>query len=843
MRPPARFAAALALPLLALQACSSDDPTAVAVAERAAPVLLADGQPSVARATGAEVVERFEFRPGDARWRVLTGVATPAAEALGQERAAQLELAGVHLAPQGEKPPRVLLEGLAWSADDVGTVVVRAAVEAKSQARLWFRTSADEARYREKAPDDAAGLARWFPRENVVQVPTRWSYRPEELVFDVAAHPAWSGTVTAIELDLLWQPRTVMLEDLEARGHGIVPGAAPIVVDGVAQDAGLLTLEWEDPDDPHAAVYEARRAYPALAGEPQVLRRDPGRSAVLSYALPHAYRVLRGPVRFEVEAVALDAAGKPARSGAPLFSAELDPATDGGRWLHAELPAGDEAGLLLRTTGGAPDGRVNGLWGPFCQSPAGERPTSVVLITADTLRADHVGAFGAADVETPVMDALAARGVAFLDALATSNATSPSHASILTGLYPRDHRVTSNSRMLPAEVVSLAERMRASGRVTIASSSVRHLNAGLSGLGQGFDFYAETPPTLPGPGGNLREAYRSAAQANRVLADTMQAVGDAPFFLWVHYYDPHTPYDPEPDFRERYTAAAPAATEGDDLITRFARDRMRHAVEQGLRKPEDADLAKAVEEFRRTSPHLGFLGDERSAEHVRALYRAEVAQLDRDLGALLSMLGLDAPRDDALIVLTADHGEGLGERDVWFDHEGLYANTLHVPLIFAGAGVPSGARIDAPVTLVDVVPTVCELADVAPPRPLAGVSLVGAMRGADLGDRMRWFLYASEQEVGFRSADRHFLLSLLGHGRGALDHHVPAGAVELYDVARDPALASDVSGEEPDEAERAAELARDWLERRLIQAEDQRAELSGADREALGALGYAGDDE
>jgi arylsulfatase A-like enzyme/tetratricopeptide (TPR) repeat protein len=245
--------------------------------------------------------------------------------------------------------------------------------------------------------------------------------------------------------------------------------------------------------------------------------------------------------------------------------------------------------------------------------PAPSAKPSILLITLDTTRADAIGP-EARGIETPAFNAIAARGRRFRQAYATVPETLPSHTSIMTGLYPAGHGVHQNARYVPASASLLAERLRAAGYRTAAYVSSFVL-ASRFGLARGFQIYDDRFP----PGASERSARDTAGAALRTIQDRRSE----PLFLWVHFYDPHTPYVPVEPYRSR-----------------FAKD-----------------------------PYLG-----------------EVAAMDEQIGRLTTAFEQHAPKPAAFVIV-ADHGEGLGDHGESQHGQLLYQSTMHVPLTIAGPGV------------------------------------------------------------------------------------------------------------------------------------------------------------
>ena len=304
--------------------------------------------------------------------------------------------------------------------------------------------------------------------------------------------------------------------------------------------------------------------------------------------------------------------------------------------------------------------------------PSAERP-NVLLVTIDTLRADRVGCYGHASASTPVLDALAARGVRFETAIAHVPLTGPSHASILTGLGPLGHGFRENAGfVLPAQVRSGTQDFREAGYRTAAFVSAFPLDRRF-GFDRGFEVYDDHLPKGNDP---RRTPYveRFADATTGAVVRWLEAPAETagrPFFLWVHYYDPHAPYEPP-----------------GDLAARF-----------------------------RTAPYDG-----------------EVAFADQQLGRLLRALGERGLLERTLVLAMSDHGEGLGEHGEGTHGLFVYDSTLKVPLIVAGPGVAAGRVASTVARGIDVLPTLLDYAGLAPRPEIEGRSLRPAMEGREMSD-------------------------------------------------------------------------------------------------------------
>jgi arylsulfatase len=328
------------------------------------------------------------------------------------------------------------------------------------------------------------------------------------------------------------------------------------------------------------------------------------------------------------------------------------------------------------------------------------RPRAVVLlITVDTLRADHLGAYGNTLGLTPQLDRLAAESVLFEAAYAPASFTLPSLSSLMTSRYPEEVGVTSNSTILARDVPSLASWYAGRGFATggVVSNFVLRKE---SGFDRGFERY---DATFPG-----REAVRAVPE--RVAPDSTAAAlrsldelrrDRKPVFLWVHYQDPHGPYAPPQPLRARYLAHEQAAPD--------ARREL----------PVSASVSGTG-----AIPKYQYLEGHRDPAFYRAGYAGEVATVDEAIGALLDGVRQRGLMEHATVVFASDHGEGLGEDDYWFAHgERLTDPLVRVPLIVRVPGRPASRRSEV-VSLLDVFPTLAALAGGTPPADARGRDLL-----------------------------------------------------------------------------------------------------------------------
>ena len=425
---------------------------------------------------------------------------------------------------------------------------------------------------------------------------------------------------------------------------------------------------------------------------------------------------------------------------------------------------------------------------PGEREPIGERsetPRSVLLVSWDTVRADHLGLYGGR-AETPNLDALAARGVRFDTAISHYPETAISHWSLLTGVEPVVHGdvpATGGSRYRGP---TLAEIAAAEGYATGAFIGGMTLTRGATGLDRGFsvydDFHTWSPESLKRPGTEV--AFRAAEWIR---------AQDRPVFAFVHLFDAHAPYQPPAPWDTRYTDGYSGPMDGSEEALRPYRDEGR-AI-------SDADLAQAI-----------------------ALYDGELSFLD----SLLPQL-LDAVGPDAVIALTADHGESF-EHDYLFNHrEALWDSTVRVPLVLVGPGLPAGGVVSEQVALTDVMPTVLELAGLPGEAKITGSSLLPTVAG-ESGRGEVWSI-TDPCLPGARVALRRSGDKTIWHD---------GGRVEAYDLAADPGELDDLQVA-AEGAELAAYRSFEASMASRMREALPRMTLPGQTIEQLQALGYVGE--
>ncbi len=426
----------------------------------------------------------------------------------------------------------------------------------------------------------------------------------------------------------------------------------------------------------------------------------------------------------------------------------------------------------------------------------------VVLVTFDTLRADHLGFAGYFRDTSPNLDGLARGSVVFERCIAPMATTLPVHASILVGVAPEEHGVLGNvdpagrRYQLSDAFPTFTQYLRGNGYRTAAFVSALPLKRAF-GLDGGFEVYDE-------PAGRERRAGETTDAALRWYGT--HAGGDAPLFLWVHYFDPHSPYEPPPEFARLFTADA-------ELDRRLAE---RRFAETGVRPGRQAR--------------------EVSTRASIDAYDGEIRYMDHEFGRLLEALRASPRWERTALAAIGDHGEGLNQHGEP-GHGQVWNEQLHVPFLLRVPGLEP-RRVARLVTPADLVPTLLGRL----PLPdadtlLARMSGLDAL-GPDFPSERAILSQTSERQVGLGRVPAH---SLTGPRWKYVLH--ADGREELFDLERDPFELEDLAAAQPErraelraalEAELAAQRARAPKPR-------SRTALDGGELDGLRELGYVGD--
>jgi arylsulfatase A-like enzyme len=406
--------------------------------------------------------------------------------------------------------------------------------------------------------------------------------------------------------------------------------------------------------------------------------------------------------------------------------------------------------------------------------------SNLLLITLDTTRADALGCYGGPAWITPNLDRLAKNGVRFDQARSVTPVTLPSHATILTGLYPFEHGVRDNATFrLPERIETMAERLKRGGYTACAVSGAFVLHSTFN-LDQGFDEYLDVPRRKLNLG--VAEDQRTAAEVvDEALKFLEKSDKSDPIFLWVHFFDPHFPYAPPRKF---------------------------------ARKALDGKSARSM----------------LSEELERRMYNGEVAYMDQEIGRLLRRVQELTPRREWLTAAVADHGEGLGDHDEETHAFLLYDTTIRVPMILSHEGLAKGKVVNEPVSIADLAPTIMSLLGV----PFGGATGADLCPLIDGSDRK-----TGQSLVYFETAHPYYnynwspLFGILDQGYKLIDGPEP----ELYDPIADQSELDDLADQKGDTLRSLREALLALAPRT---GRSERFELSREDQSRIRGLGYAG---
>jgi signal transduction histidine kinase/arylsulfatase A-like enzyme len=437
-----------------------------------------------------------------------------------------------------------------------------------------------------------------------------------------------------------------------------------------------------------------------------------------------------------------------------------------------------------------------------------KRP-NVLLVTIDSLRADHVGAYGYANARTPTLDRLAVEGVRFSTAIANQPDANPSHAAIFSGTYPATNGVRAQMvDRLSDDVPTLADIFTNQGYQTAGLFSSLSFGPPFSGFDRGFQTYTDLslnrPAYLADPRmaalaatyrrlssmlvlpGAIHHQLAQSAQVEDVIDGRANVTADAaitwlrehqaksglngqPFFLWVHFFDPHYPYTPPAPFD---------SVESDDCgnCPDVTRATMRQL------ESDRPDLSSA------------------QVNRLLQAYDGEIAFTDRELGRLLNTLGSLGLDQNTLVVAVGDNGEAFGEHGTWLHGTGLYDEEVQVPLLMRLPGhLPAGKTVDQVAQQIDLLPTLVDLLGLPAPAPVDGRSLLPLVR-----DQQE----SAERFAVSELADRSKLLLVTGEWR--LLKSVGDGRLELFRALDDPDNLHDLSDDEPVVTAELDELLESW---------------------------------
>lgn len=443
----------------------------------------------------------------------------------------------------------------------------------------------------------------------------------------------------------------------------------------------------------------------------------------------------------------------------------------------------------------------------------GAHPNLILFISLDTARADHFGFMGSKDIRTPYLDALAAESIVFTDYATVVPTTLASHVSLFTGKYPHHHGTPRNGYMVNRDNAMLPEILRDAGYRTAGFAAAFALHSRF-GFAQGFDHYDETFSVQAGVGGTGQDQRRAEEVTDAVIAYLDEAGTEDRLFLFVHYFDAHTPY----------TAPAPY----DTIYDRRGR--------QGL-PPADYFRGRQDDVSRRLMQVV---------RRKELQYAAEITYMDYHVGRLLGYLRNRGVLDDALLVVTSDHGESLWEHEEIFNHGfGVYQSTMAcVCLIHLPGGERGGSEVDLPAASIDILPSILAFLGARTPDGVNGSTIDLRMLDETWSRRAR-FGQASKPWEHIETDPRWPNMTKSRSIREGPFKFVQTpyrGTEELYNMDRDPEETDNLLDNPSDEQLRLADRLRRALEAWAVSADPLPSEFEPQQTQdtikRLRSLGY-----
>ncbi len=488
---------------------------------------------------------------------------------------------------------------------------------------------------------------------------------------------------------------------------------------------------------------------------------------------------------------------------------------------------------VIRVHGAQPQGKpANALGSP-------NPPQGVILIMCDTLRKDHLTMYGHKRDTSPILANLASQGTLFLDNVTQATWTKVSTPSIMTGMYPKSHRVHDFQDRVSAAADTLAESYRAAGYATVSYSSVLFTGK-FTNLQQGFEELHESTSV---------DDPKYEAKTARTYVD--RAIGwigrhrDNPFFMYLHVLDPHDPFEPRAPYDALW--ADPAKKEEHEAQLNKIRKEIQNPLLKAFGMPTKTEIEKAG------VSSTEFVG------HDKNWYDGSIRGMDAEIGRLverLAQLGLDGKVQIAFI---SDHGEEFIEHGRMFHGQSVYGELTGVPMVLYRPGViPAGVQIKETVRNIDLMPTLLDLSGLPVPKKVQGQSLVpliAAMREskgavAGVAQTLGWkpepavTEKAKTENAGGPPPYETESYGIV-HDGWKLVHHVQRAAGEeefkLFNHVEDPLDSKNVAAEHPDQVTRLKALLADWnkmVEKGKLPKGDSAEGLSSKELERLKSLGY-----
>jgi len=411
----------------------------------------------------------------------------------------------------------------------------------------------------------------------------------------------------------------------------------------------------------------------------------------------------------------------------------------------------------------------------------------IIFISLDTLRANRLGCYGYKLPTSPYLDKIASQGVLFESAYSSDVPTEVAHTSIFTGKVGLTTGVVSHgspSTYLQKEYSWFPTMLRDAGFTTGAVDNLYHLKEWFA---RGYQYYINS---------KQKTRWIDGKSVNELAKPWIREHKDEDFFLFLHYWDPHTPYLPPEEYIPQFY---------DSHKDPF--DPLNNSMEPALNHT-------AYPFFKHH--HFDLLGHITDTNYMDALYDAEIRYLDDRLKELDEFLLEQGIQDDTMLVLFGDHGESLTEHDIYWDHCGLYDQTVHVPIIMRWPGkIPEGKRITGLVQHADLMPTILEAARCTVPNDLDGKSLWPLINGEKTHNHLQVYLSecAWQAARGIRTEQYKYIET---YDSGPFTRPPR----ELYDLVNDPNEKVNIADKEPGLTSQYQQMLHKWVELKLGNRED-----------------------
>jgi arylsulfatase A-like enzyme len=521
--------------------------------------------------------------------------------------------------------------------------------------------------------------------------------------------------------------------------------------------------------------------------------------------------------------------------------------TSAYRWERQTIDlarfAGQSVSVSLATTSDR-DGTI-AFWGaPAIRQRAangdkGRAPQTIILVQGDTLRKDHLDMYGYARPTAPTLRRLAGEGALFDNAISQTSWTKAAVPSIMTSLYPTTHGVHQIPDRLPASATTLAEVFREAGFATVSFASASFTGT-FTNLHQGFEEVHEVESTVgrAGPAGGSSKTARE--YVDRFL-DWLEHHRDVPSFVYLHFMDPHSPYEPYPPYNTMWA----------DPKWRDEYVREQEVVKKFV---ESTFLADRGMPTRQELISAG-LDPDAFIRFSKDWYDGSIRGMDTELARVVERLQELGLQDRSLVAFYADHGEEFHDHGRMWHGQSVYGEMVRVPLVLWSPGrVPKGVKIEEPVELIDVMPTLLEYAGLSSPPAIQGQSL-RPLLPADGGDGtvtaagtawMRRPIIAEKQPQGGSGHPLETESYAIIDGNWKLIHNVARPPerpeYELFDFYKDPLDQANVAAEHPDVVERLGKTVDAWhrmaLQAKLKPDSEGTKGMTAEQLERLRSLGY-----